>query len=363
MSIFISEPVKSKLYISHSSITLKKSRHEQIILDHPFNNNLDIFFPSIINSKKITSLFNNEFFYYKVDLPLSWFIERDFIRDYVKSGCVVALSLTEGIDIANVIALDSLGTLILNLTKDTYEELGLDGKSTKFGPDKQRFVVQIDLKEKSLIPGKKGYERIKWCFNNTLTKKFTFLISFVKSGTKKSSEIDFPSLFNAEKILGKFDVNNTFDNILIPDLNMIKNISNEFQWRLDAVEIYDWIGLASIQAQRIKSHDQVDPFISVYKPPEPYSNGNGSFIKYTGFIPSLTIKELFDSVSNFLREDASNNIPWAIINVWGFKDSPISWNKHEHGYFMNGENNYSFIVYNDGTYILYQALGTYDTYS
>jgi hypothetical protein len=31
---------------------------------------------------------------------------------------------------------------------------------------------------------------------------------------------------------------------------MIKNISNEFQWRLDAVEIYDWIGLASIQAQR-----------------------------------------------------------------------------------------------------------------
>jgi hypothetical protein len=50
--------------------------------------------------------------------------------------------------------------------------------------------------------------------------------------------------------LGKFDFNNTFDNILIPDLNMIKNISIEFQWRLDAVEIYDWIGLASIQAQR-----------------------------------------------------------------------------------------------------------------
>jgi hypothetical protein len=86
MSIFLSEPVKSKLYISHSSITLTKSRHEQIILDHPFNNSLDIFFPSIIISEKITNLFNNDFFYYKVDLPLSWFIERDFIRDYVKSG-------------------------------------------------------------------------------------------------------------------------------------------------------------------------------------------------------------------------------------------------------------------------------------
>ena len=33
-------------------------------------------------------------------------------------------------------------------------------------------------------------------------------------------------------------------------INKIKNISNEFQWRLDAVEIYDWIGMVSIQAQR-----------------------------------------------------------------------------------------------------------------
>src|SRR5205823_3011018 len=117
----LSETVKSKLNISHSSITLKKSRHEQIILNHPFNNHLEIFFPSIISSEQITSSFlNSEFFYYKVDLPLSWFIERSFIQNYIKSGklkeflffiptisdiffffdlkgCVVALSLTEGI--------------------------------------------------------------------------------------------------------------------------------------------------------------------------------------------------------------------------------------------------------------------------
>jgi hypothetical protein len=80
--------------------------------------------------------------------------------------------------------------------------------------------------------------------------------------------------------------------------------------------------------------------------------------KNNSFIPFIPKKK-----RKFLQEDENNNIPWAIINVWGFKDSPISWNKHEHGYFMNGENNYSFIVYNDGTYILYQALGTYDTYS
>jgi hypothetical protein len=70
--------------------------------------------------------------------------------------------------------------------------------------------------------------------------------------------------------LGKFDFSNTCDNILIPDLNMIKNISNEFQWRLDAVEIYDWIGLASIQAQRylfkktIHIDLVIDLFLSIF---------------------------------------------------------------------------------------------------
>ena len=43
-------------------------------------------------------------------------------------------------------------------------------------------VVKIDLLEKSMIPGKKGYERIKWCFNNTLNDSFTFIIFFIDSG-------------------------------------------------------------------------------------------------------------------------------------------------------------------------------------
>ncbi|CAG8771603.1 7761_t:CDS:1, partial [Acaulospora morrowiae] len=44
-------------------------------------------------------------------------------------------------------------------------------------------------------------------------------------------------------------------------------------------------------------------------------------------------------------------------------DSPISWDKQEHGHFMSGENNYSFLIWPDGTYVLYQALGAHDNYS
>ncbi|RIB00215.1 ribonuclease P 40kDa subunit-domain-containing protein [Gigaspora rosea] len=149
---FLTKPVQSKLYVSSSSTASPK---KQVL---------------------------KEAFYYKADIHLSYFIERSFIQDYLQKGRVVAQSLGEGIDVSNVIALDGSGTLILNLTKDTYKQLGLPGKPAKFGTDRQRFVVQINLLEKSMIPGKKGFERIKWCFDNTLSDPFPFLISYIDSG-------------------------------------------------------------------------------------------------------------------------------------------------------------------------------------
>ncbi|RIB15779.1 hypothetical protein C2G38_2092505, partial [Gigaspora rosea] len=93
----------------------------------------------------------------------------------------------------------------------------------------------------------------------------------------------------------------------------------------------------------IRLQDNVDPYITT---PTPHLSGNGSLLCCTGFIPSSIILFLFKS-----------------IFVWGFKDSPISWNKQKHGHFVSGENNYSFLLWPDGTYILYQALGAYDSYS
>ena len=67
----------------------------------------------------------------------------------------------------------------------------------------------------------------------------------------------------------------------------------------------------------------------------------------------------------FSRSDLvrSMDIPWAALTVCGFADSPISWIKQEHGFLMSGENNYTFIVWNDGTYVLYEAVGSCDGYS
>ncbi|CAG8656903.1 3963_t:CDS:2 [Acaulospora morrowiae] len=368
MSFSLSEPVKSKLYVSRSTIKSSNSRHEKIITGHPFNHHLELFIPAPISSQQLKQ-FSKEIFYYKADIPLSYFLERSFVQNYVRSGRVIALSLSEGIDISDIISLDDtgnyrwnvlrvmkrdVGTLTLNLTKDTYEQLGLTGNPSKFG-SKQRFVVKVDLLEKSMIPGKKGFERVKWCFNNSLTDPFSFLISFTNLDPRESQEINFPSTFNAKKLMVDQKIE-TLNDIITPEVDIIKDTTQEKQWRSDVVEIYDWIGLVSLKAQRVFSHDHVDPYISVYSSPEPNKSGDGTILRWTGFIPSTEVLSLFKLVSEL-------DLPWAVISVFGFRDSPISWDKQEHGHFMSGENNYSFLIWPDGTYVLYQALGAHDNYS
>lgn len=81
----LSGPAKSKLYISSSSTASPKSRHVQIIENHPFNHRLELLFPTLLSPQQ-ENKFLKETFYYKADIPLSYFIERSFIQDYLQRG-------------------------------------------------------------------------------------------------------------------------------------------------------------------------------------------------------------------------------------------------------------------------------------
>ena len=56
----------------------------------------------------------------------------------------------------------------------------------------------------------------------------------------------------------------------------------------------------------------------------------------------------------------STTIPWFSLTVHGFSDSPVSWNTREHGYYTNGDNIYTIVVFRNDIEWLYIALGTND---
>jgi len=77
------------------------------------------------------------------------------------------------------------GRLVLNMNKDTYMQLGLEGRPSKYS-QKQigRYVVNIDLVGAHFRPGKRNYQRVEWCFTDRLNLLFDFIIAWVPFGNE-----------------------------------------------------------------------------------------------------------------------------------------------------------------------------------
>ena len=61
-----------------------------------------------------------------------------------------------------------------------------------------------------------------------------------------------------------------------------------------------------------------------------------------------------------LECDRERAVEWIAVSVWGFEDSPISWNGCEHGSYMWGDNHYVVILFRDSQYWTMTSLGSHD---
>ncbi|KAL8292429.1 hypothetical protein RQP46_001041 [Phenoliferia psychrophenolica] len=94
------------------------------------------------------------------NINLALLLVPQFLNDFVRKGSLVGLSLgdDEGED---VVCIDGRGRLILRVSKDTYEVLGLPGRPSAFGSHGHKFVIEINLRDPSFRAGKPGFERTK----------------------------------------------------------------------------------------------------------------------------------------------------------------------------------------------------------
>lgn len=162
------------------------SRLDSLIQQHPFNYTLELLLPFYETSqhsqeqqkqlvKRLQSLTQEQrFSACRARVPLALFLDPIFVSAYIKNGQLTALS-AGAIDAQDVVCLDGQGTLVLSLTKDTYQTLGLTGRASHFsrmasgrsadrtsGKD-TRYIVELPLASPSFVPGKKGYKQALEC--------------------------------------------------------------------------------------------------------------------------------------------------------------------------------------------------------
>jgi hypothetical protein len=104
-------------------------------------------------------------------------------------------------------------------------------------------------------------------------------------------------------------------------------------------QLQEWIGLACIQADRLRVNDKVDPFISRYSLPETCIHGDIYITRIRGFISPEVIIEFIASINSRYKK---NDGFWMALNVHGFDNNPFVWGKFRD----HGENNYLHIYKN-----------------
>ncbi|KAK4233888.1 ribonuclease P 40kDa subunit-domain-containing protein [Achaetomium macrosporum] len=233
----------------------------------------------------------------RVVMSLHDLLSGEFFTEYIKKGNVLMLSEgRRGID--NVFALRS-GTLTMFLDKEAYERAGLVGKphgaKGKRGT-KPRWIVEFDLTNKSMSPGKKAFDRLLYASKNALADPITWLFCNVSPATPGPDPLSrhFPTSYASNPgILEGVSV--VLPN-LAPDVNSLSNIGEDF--KDFSTELYEWLSLIRLQSPRIHVGDQIDPYLSRYQVPESGKEGEICKISWQGFLaPSWARQTLIDIIT------------------------------------------------------------------
>ncbi|KAL3896758.1 MAG: hypothetical protein SGCHY_003868 [Lobulomycetales sp.] len=244
----------------------------------------------------------------------------------------------------------SNGTLILSVGKDTHETLGLTGEK-RIADD--NFVIRIDLASKSFVKGERVYERTIWAFESNYPHSFDFVVCMPAGKELKHRGFEI-----AECVQDMM----TFEHILVPEpmddlIETLETCTDKRDKNELALELLEWIGLATLKSPRLSPDSQVDPFVCLpVGLSERLVASPMTSLSVTGIISQETVETVISQVRSRVN-DAEDEMKWAVLLVYGFRDAPVSWKgkagkvvSHSRNQVGGGENDYALVL--AGTRIL-----------
>uniref|UniRef100_A0A1B6DCK5 Uncharacterized protein n=2 Tax=Clastoptera arizonana TaxID=38151 RepID=A0A1B6DCK5_9HEMI len=309
-----------------------------ILNKHYFNHSVAVVLPdTVIIPEELNSALSNNCDYYKLNnVSVSNFLDEEFINSFIKSGETTALCIgsTSNIDTDDCVAITPCGHLILSLVRETYQELGLEGKPSVISRrNPSRYIVHINLKEKTFMPGKKNYERVLKCLKEHVNMKMDFLIAWEPNDDKicPSSVASYFHKKGVEVSLCSPTCTPTKEyNIGVPPLTV------------DYQDLMEWLGclLLGIKFQKENS---VEDFMSSYELPQGcVHNSQVTLLQWSGFFTTKQLQDLLKTLRKYV--ESRSEMLWGCLHVQGFTDSPVSWNLQEHTFYTNGDNHYTIFI-------------------
>ncbi|KYO35506.1 ribonuclease P protein subunit p40 isoform X1 [Alligator mississippiensis] len=351
------ETPRHLLVCERSHVRHERSRHAARVRGHAYNCRVSFLIPECgVLPEPLKSVTTDMGEYYLVkNLPLHELVAQEFISAFVKTGSCYALSYNTRIDQDNTAALLPTGKLILSVDKDTYEELGLQGRPSRYSGKKiMRYIITIDLTDSAFHSDSKKYKRVLWALRDKKPLEFDFLLSWHHTGADGSTLMSYFSKHQIQAHQPKITFS-TLRNLQCPVL-----CSNELQGKPEescsAQELFEWLGAVF---SNVELDNKSFSFVSTYCCPEPSTMMDQAYLcTITGFILPEKIIQLLDQLCAYF--DDPKLAQWVTLTVHGFADSPVSWRENEHGFQKGGENLYNFVVFRSLDYWLQMAVGAND---
>ncbi|TDZ20951.1 Uncharacterized protein Cob_v006208 [Colletotrichum orbiculare MAFF 240422] len=268
------------------------------ILGQGFNHKVDLILPQecyeLVYQKLVKELTPPTF--YRVTMALGQILEGAFFTEYIKRGNILMLS--EGrTTVENVFSLRE-GLLTMYLDKETYERAGLVGKphgvKGKRGL-KPRWIVSYQLRDPSMLHGKKGFDRLVYACKNVLNTPVTWL--FCNASTSSAPSPDPLDQFFPTKFTCQHAVVTDFQVDIAPLAFPLEIIQHGDRPGLEefATETYEWLSLIRLQSPRVQAGDNVDPYLSRYQTPggpDTPSQAKVCKITWQGFFTSNWVRSV-----------------------------------------------------------------------
>ncbi|CAB1317926.1 unnamed protein product [Coregonus sp. 'balchen'] len=337
---------RSLLVCEKSNFEHEKSRHDTHVSKHYFNHKVSVVIPECgALPSRLASVINNFSKYFLVkNLPVYEFLDKDFLENVVWNGALYALSYKTSIDQDNTIALLPSSQLILSVDKDTYEQLGLEGKPSQYNHRRpMRYVVTIDLTDKSMATEGKRYQRVLSSLRERVPLKSDFLLARHSSGA------------DGDRVL--------------------QTLLSRYQWKehkpvVSSHTLKD-LPCPSLHALDLRGDQQsCDPhsflddntaasFLSTYVCPEPQTLVSQALhCTVSGLLLPEDIYSLLQELRRYFDEPKFTS--WLSLTVHGFMDSPVAWGDTEHGFLKGGENFYNLVFFQNQDYWLHMGTGSHD---
>ncbi|NXW00521.1 RPP40 protein, partial [Fregetta grallaria] len=257
-----------------------RSRHAAHVRDHAYNCRVSFLIPECgILPEVLKSTIADVGEYYLVrNLSVYELVAHEFIDAFVKKGKEFVLFI---------------GKLILSVDKDTYEELGLQGRPSQYSGKKvMRYIITIDLTDSGFHADSKKHNRVLWALKEKKPLEFDFLLAWYDTGAEGSTLMSYFSKNQIQALKPK----TTFSTLR--DLQCPVLQSNELQGKPEescsTEELFEWLGAVLSQ---VSLDNKSSSFLSTYCCPQPNTMVEKAFLcTITGFIIPEKIIQLLEQL-------------------------------------------------------------------